>query len=353
LLQPSCDCVSIEAALLPSAEWMKIDKALTAAPGAPAPYSTEPAWQKLAVRVSTRGTPSADEVLHVPAAGEGVVRVHWNGRKDPGRQLNLTPKFWSQPQGQPELRYDKLALTVPVKMVQVIQVFPAKAIIGSLAKGGHARADFYIWSVTRDDLNLKVLDEPPSPLFDVQTRRLTPADFPTILSKLADENQEKPRIRAAFHVTVLVYEAKGGAEMDLGPFLHKLQLLVDEVPNDATLQVYGIVRGDVEVGGSEDQGKIKLKPFSVKQGTREVLPLWTDAKVALEPQQAPPGVEVKLTKVAKESTSLRTKWRLEVVIPPETIAAGTFGDDYAVILRISGNPPRLVRIPLVGHALAE
>ncbi len=348
LFQPSCDCVSIQACLLDKYEWEKADQALKADPGMPIVYSKEPAWQEL------KPVREEDKGIVIPPDGCGVVRVNWNGRKDPGRPLNLTPRFWSQPKGQHSQRYDKDTLIVPIVMVNSIQYYPDRASVGTLASRTSGRAEFYIWSVTRDTPNVKVENFAPDPLFDVQTRRLSDAEIPGLVKRLEAEGRGQTRIRAAYQVTVTVYEQKDGKEMDLGPFMHTLNVLLDEQPIGGGPMVTGIVRGDIEVGGTDDQGKIKLKAFAAPQGTREVVSLWSDGKVNLEVQSATPaGLEVKLSKLEKETTPGRAKWRMEVVAPPDAIPAGTFADDSAILLRISSTPPRLVRIPVLGHALAN
>lgn len=348
LLQPSCDCVSIKVALLDREEWDKVDGALARDPGEPVPYTTEPKWQELAT--------SRDKGILVPGGERGVVRVGWNGRKDPGRALNLTPKFWTQPKGQPAQRFDRLTLTVPITMAPPIHYHPPRVGVGTLGPGQKTDAKFYLWSVTRDELNLKVQQATPDPLVDVELRRLPPEEWPGFIKTLEDEGQSKAKLKCAFVATATVHEKKDGVEMDLGPFLRSFRILVDELPQDTMMfQVYGVIRSSVEVSGSDEPGKIKLKSFSVKMGTRQAVSLWTEPNMVLERHEhSPAGLEVKLSKNEKESTSARTKWRLDVIIPPDAVAPGTFAEDSAVVLRIANsNPPRLVRIPIVAHADAD
>jgi hypothetical protein len=344
LFAPSCDCVSIQASLLDKQEFAKLEKAQSDDPSAELPYTTRPAWQNL--------EQSRDSKLIVPAEGSGVVRVNWNGRKDPGRQLNLTPKIWFRSADKAE-RYG-VPLTVPIVMVAGLNFSPDRVSVGQLGPGAIGKGEFFIWSVTRDNPDVSVKMEPPDPLVEVQTRRMERSELDGLSRRLEDDGRGKQRVKSAYHVNVVVHEKKGDREMELGPFIRDLTLYQDELPYGAKLRVTGIVRGEVDVGSGEEPGKIKLKPFSVKLGTREVFPMWSDAKVNLEPfEQTPAGVEVKLSKLPKESTAQRTKWRLEVIVPPDAVSAGALGEESAIILRVNSTPPRLVRVPIIGNALAD
>lgn len=343
----SCDCMGVKVALLAKDEFAKIDANLARDPSGPAGYSAEPTWVELQPR---------ERPIVVPASHQGVVRVIWNGRKDAGRPLNLTPRLWTQPKGNPAKRYDKVTLTVPILIVPVLYLSPFKAGVGVLGTGHKGEARFYIWSVTRPDLEINVVPATPDPLVDVKTRRVPPDEWPSFIAQAMEEEKAKPRLKSAFIATVTVHETKGDHQMDLGPFLRNFRVHVDELSQDASnFQVFGSIRSSVEVGGSEEQGKIKLKPFSVAQGTKQLVPLWTSGNIVLERHEHfPPGMEVNLSKLEKESSPARSKWRLEVNIPPKAIPPGTFSDESAVVLRIpNSNPPRLVRIPIIGHADAD
>jgi hypothetical protein len=349
LLQPSCDCVDIKAAVLPITEWYDAIKAMEKEPGTPVKYAKEPAWQVLE---TNKGS------LSVPVDGRGLVRVAWSARKDPGRPLNLTPKFWSGPKGKPALRNDKITLTVPITISQVVNMAPTvKLGLGTLNSGDKTSVKLFFWSTLRDDVQVEMKAVTPDPLVDVELKRVPPEEFSSFLAEMERTEQHKVQsIRCAYTATLTVHERKGSKEMDLGPFLRNFRTLVEGQPVDSlNFQVYGLIRSAVEVGGSEEPGKIKLRSFSVRQGTRQLISLWCDAKIDLElHEHIPAGLEVKLNKMEKESTPARAKWRLELVVPPDTLAPGTLSEDSAIVLRMPRtNPPRLVRIPIIGHADAD
>jgi len=162
------------------------------------------------------------------------------------------------------------------------------------------------------------------------------------------------RILWARHMTVTVHEEKNGKEMDLGPFSYTLSLLLDEQPtSDAQPTFYGRVKGEVDVGGPEDHGRIDLHTYKVRDGTSQVIPVWADANAGLEIQeQQPASLEVKLWKDAKQLRSDKTKWLLEVTVPSDS-PSGPLPENSAIVLRLTSPTPRLVRIPVMGSAIAD
>jgi hypothetical protein len=345
LLRPSCDCVSIEACLLPSDQWAQVASAMFLNPGTPAPYAIRPDWKDLEM--------SKDQGLLIPAGGQGVVRVNWKGGRKAGEALNLKPTFWSQPQGDPRRRYDSETLTVPIVMAVPYLFHPEKSGVGALGAKGMAKAHYFFWSTTRDHLDLSMAKTLNS-LFEWQIRPLSPYEFAELEQTLENANRNRQTIKSAYKLTVTAYEQKDGKEMPLGPFWQDLPILLNELPQEPVPVVYGMIRGEVEVG-TDNLGRIKLEPFPVKRGTREAVSLWTEGKVQLETQdQTPLGLEVKLTRLAKESTPQRSKWRLDVIVPPDAVEPGSYTEERSVVtLRITTNPPRPVRIPVSFIALAE
>jgi hypothetical protein len=343
LLRPSCDCVSIEACVLPRSEWERIDWALSQNPGVPAPYSSEPSWQALA---SMESSPT---VLTVPADGRGVVRVKWSGNKSAGTALNLTPTLWCQFQGKPGQRSSKdMSLTVPIVIASALHYTPSVAGVGTLTRKGEGRVHFYFWTTTREQLDLKLAPS-TDPFFDVKLRPLAPSEFADLALYADKEVKRAEDIKAGYKATVTVYEQKDGKEMPLGPFTKELPVLLDELQHSGP-SVFGMVRGEVEVA-SREPGRITLETFSVKQGMRATFYLFTDGQAKLELERTPTDMQVKLTRLDKDSTPQRGKWRLEVAIPAAGIEPGVIND--TILLRLLSTPPRQVRIPVGGHALAN
>ena len=101
----------------------------------------------------------------------------------------------------------------------------------------------------------------------------------------------------------------------------------------------------------EDQGKVQFKTFPAAEDRTVVLPLYARPNLQLEKvSQYPEKVlNVNLRRNEKKSTPTRTAWDLEVTVPAGRWT-GPLPPDAAVVLRIVGEPPRLVRIPVTGIA---
>ncbi len=125
-----CDCTHAEVCLVPDEPWQKITAAFQEKPWAQPAFAKEPDWHLLA----------KDDVhgFKVPADGHGVLRVTWQGRKDPGMMLNLNLRFWAQPEGHGRDRLLTL-IQVPVRMVRPVMFDPAKQSVARWARANPAR----------------------------------------------------------------------------------------------------------------------------------------------------------------------------------------------------------------------
>ena len=339
LAAKSCDCTEIQLALLPESEWKRVTDALMKDPTADPPFTAPPTWQPL----------PQDELKGVrlePGQG-GLLRVTWNGRKNAGERLNLKQRIWFQSPGQYTDR-QAVDLEVPVVMANVINFVPDSRDVGVLDRRDVGTASFELWSATRDRVDLKVQAEPADPLFEVRQREMTPAERDALQDRLNKDGTTQTRVKVAYLVDVTVHEQKAGKELEQGPFQRRLPLVVDDAPLDSPSPlVTGRVKSDVEVGVAEDRGRVQLGSFAAADGARKVIALATDPKVALEPAaQDPAYLEVKLRK--KGTAGQRARWQLEVAVPPDA-AYGPLPEDSAVTVRVVGDTPRLVRIPVAGN----
>jgi hypothetical protein len=152
---------------------------------------------------------------------------------------------------------------------------------------------------------------------------------------------------------VTVYESKDGAQLDQGHFLRTLGFDLPDAAEDLqSLIITGNVQSDdFLIGG--DQGKIDLKSFPAKDGKRKAIFVSTKRDIELDVDNVsvqPANLRVKLTEKGKDKAGAKRNWSLEVEVPPNQLF-GTIPEDSAVILRTKATPPRLIRIPLVGHAI--
>lgn len=379
LVRGSCDCSSVLAATLSASEYATAVASLEADPGRPVAFGTEPTWLTLQPEVKN------GEPLRVPPSGHGVVRVTWKNRKTPGASLNLTPELWARSAAD-EVRW-KFRLVVPT-----VSAFPFNALadrtdIGILTPNGSEAITFHFWSTTRDILNLKFdagkdphlslerWEKIDGPALDVLRKRLVDHELKeyetkvneaksaqertAMAAKLAEQRQamlaNKARVRSAYRAVVRLHETRAGKQMEQGPFKLAVPMRLDEMPVELAdcPHVQGRVRSDVEVGAAEDRGALDLGSFSASAGKRQAVSLWAPdtLKIAVK-SQAPAYVEARLTR-APAGARGRAQWRLEVVIPAETLP-GSLPEDSAIVLRVEGGPTaRTLRIPLSGRATAN
>lgn len=342
LLRVSCDCTYIKVCLLPPSEWERVNGELDKDPAANVSFTQEPTWHKV--------TADDHHGVKIPADAQGLVRVTWNGRKGTGEQLRIMLQIWAQPEGDEGGRQLE-NIGVPVVMAYPVQYDPGRQYVGILGPSDVGKAEFYLWSATRGPDELKVgVAELNDPLLSTETRPLSPDEC----KRLADRLKEKKlstKVRAGFLLTANVYESRSGQQREQGPFGITLPLLVDELPVEFRGPlVTGSVKGDVEVGSLEEQGKIDLKSFSAAEGTRRTVTVYSKLDQDLQVESYhPPALQVKLTKVGKDAALGRMRWNLQVAVPPNGFQ-GTFGEQGVIILRILGNPPRLIRVPVLGTA---
>lgn len=342
LISTSCDCASVQACVLPMDEWERASKLQQEKPGDSITYTQEPTWHELSADASKKP-------MLIKPNEVGVVRAQWIARKPAGQNLNLQPAIWSQPVGDSTARVGHRFM-IPGTMTFPMRSFPPLVNVGVVPPGTTSRAEFDIWSATRDELNVKLTGAVPDPLFVVETRPLSKQEC-TELEKTLRANKIPTRVQAAHHVTVTVHESKDGRQLEQGAFYRKLPVLLDGFPHPDLQgpEIVGRVHGDIQIGGADDMGKIRFKSFDAGSSATKVVDLSTDAKIQLEYFNVNPAklvVELNLDK--KNSSAQRNRWKLRVTVPVDAFS-GSFTDAHAVILRIVGEPARFVRIPIEGN----
>lgn len=335
-----CDCAQIDLALLSDPEeWQRIDTLQKNQPGAAITFNREPAWTPLALN-QTKG-------VAIPTGARGVVRISWKGRKSPGDELGLNIILWVQPQGQADKR-TLTTLKVPVMMTPPMQFSPVKASLGTLFPDESRNTEFTIWSATRSSLDLDFPAKENHPL-EITCKPGTAEQVQALRANIKKEIGLTTHIQCVYTVKVSAREPT----MNLGSFYKPLLVHLDGFPLDGKPPVVeGMVKGDLDVGvpASKNKDKVQFDSFRARDGASREINLWTDPKIELAyHDKHPAALKVELTKVVKESTAARTKWLLEVTVPPNS-CFGAFGDDYAVWLRLSGPKSRLVRIQVTGNA---
>jgi hypothetical protein len=346
-----CDCSHAEICLLPRAQWDAVDAQLTETPWAIPVLDPEPQW-----RLFSKGD---HDGFKVPVDGQGLLKIGWKGRKSPGEPLKIHLQFYSQPEGSSRDRQID-HIFVPVVMAAPLQFEPLKQSVGYIGPGESRTAEFYCWSPTRDDRDLDVSFQPEKadPLMQVQARKLSLAECQALQEKMrvaGKKDTEPPtlrhRVKAGYHVEVTLHEKSGKLQMDLGHFSRAIPVFLDALPVDfSTPAITGVVNGDVDVGGVEDQGKVQLKTFSAAERATVTVPVYADRKTVLTLADHYPAIlKVSLKLNEKASTPRRARWDLTVTVPALGWLGGALPEQSAVTLRIT-DTSRQIRIPVTGTA---
>ena len=347
-----CDCSEADACLLPLEAWQKIDSLLAETPWAQPTVSPDVTWYKF--------TKNEHTGLKIPTGGQGLLRISWKGRKDPGEMLKLALYFWSQPDGV-SLGRQITPIFIPVKMCAPILFDPPEQSVGLLGPGATKTVEFYVWSPTREQPDLAFgLGDKQDPLLEISAQPLTKPECEALRERLILRDQAKGdkakglifRVKSGYLVTVKLREQVGARQMDQGPFLRHIPITLDgEPPPYGTPQITGAVKGIVDVGGEVDQARVQFKTFSAADAKTVSVPLYGDPQLTLSIDHVFPKewLTVDLKRNSKHSTAARAQWDLKVTIPAGAWR-GPLPEQSCVVLRIAGNPPGLFGFPFVGFA---
>jgi hypothetical protein len=352
----SCDCTSVKACAIPAAEWDRLALAQEKSPGEPLKYSQEPTWGELPKQPGVEIPSNRPEVILKPN-GTGVIRVGYNATKAPGQSVNVYPTILFRTVTPSVGRVQAQGLAVPVKVRSPLQFEPLRVSMGVLSTGKPVSKKFIAWSATRKAIDF-TLGPPgaPDPLFSVQSRPISGREFEELQADFAKKKIADTML-CAFEVTLTVHESKGTHQLELGSFYRRWPFGLDGQPPDPNSplwgpEIVGRTVGEVEVGGFDDQGKIRFPSFSAATGATAEVQLATAAKIKLEKveqhRDQPSWIKVELSRDEQQASKSRTTWQLEVTVPGRAIGARSFEEPDAVVLRIAGTD-RLVRIPLEGH----
>lgn len=350
----TCDCANVKACVLPADDWQRALKLQASDPGATLLYAREPGWHDLPIR---KEKPDPDQAslpgVRVKAGEVGVIRVAWTANKAPGQELRIYPYIYVQPASD-QSRLFFMPLNVGVKMRLPLQFYPPRAVTGAVTPGSIRTAKFIAWSATRDKLDFELLLVPPDPLFSIETKPSSAKAHAALKAELTKLGLGS-HIAAAFEVTVTVRESLKGSrglqQLEQGVFFRKFQVKFngqfdESIPGP---EVVGRVEGDIQIGGTDDKGKIRFKPFEAQAETRKTIHLAADAKFVLQHHSHKPDwIKVRLERETKKPADGQHLWLLEVTIPANTLDVRSFDERDAVVVRIAGTPERFVRIPLEG-----
>jgi hypothetical protein len=292
--------------------------------------------------------PGDETGILIPAKASGIVRLNWEGRaKGP---IRLGAKVWAQLHQKAKTRGELTSLEIPINIVDPIRVSPDTITVNYLYPGQSSTVDCLVWSATRAGFSLTAQEKTGDPCFECTIDSLVGPDFREAAVKLhIDPYLNKTTPLTIYRVNTTVHERlPDGRQMDLGPFLRDIIISTDQKDLEAvSVTIAGTVRGDIDVGAGEDRDRIMLRTFTSSKGTRETFPIicrQPDMKLKVD-SVTPSYVTVQLT----PRTDLVGHYDLQLDIPPNR-ANGKLPPESAVYLQIQSQPPRRIRIPIVGTA---
>jgi hypothetical protein len=299
-----------------------------------------------------------DEGLVIDPGTAGLVRMSWKSpEREESNQVRFTADLWMQVKGNSASRR-RIQLATRVDFVPPVRSFPDTVELKDW-NDGVARGEFSCWSATRTHFSLTARERDDDPCVEVQTTPLTPEECAEMESRMKKANFLS-RVLSGYRVAVTVRQTQGDHALEQGHFDRYVSLMSKEIPTIPGVRVSGYVPGDVQVGEEQNKGKIRLGNFRVSSGKSAKIVLWTNPGMKFVRDQSrktpdykiektPQFMEVYLKEDKTRSTDSRTKWNLEVRVPPNLSAA--WPRDSAVVLYTSqpDQPIRRVRIPIIAN----
>lgn len=302
-----------------------------------------------------QGLEQGKETVKIPPNGGGLLRVHFEGKKDLVGAFLVKARLWAEPEGEPKNRTVG-DIEMPINYVQPISLTNGQINLETFNARDEKTGETLVYSTTEGGFNLFVTQAHPSPLINVEIEDLTPEEIADYKSK---DILEKRAI-AAKRIKVTAHERLNDKErLDLGPFYRKINLSRSkDEPEDAQVVVTGEVHGELVVGAPEDRGRIDLKTFRASNGTSRTIAvlaqqpnLELDTKdIGVYPENLQANMRLRLEKLKPIGGEQRNRWHLHVTLNPG-FPPGKMPEGSALFLRIAGsNPPRQIRIPINGMA---
>jgi hypothetical protein len=180
-------------------------------------------------------------------------------------------------------------------------------------------------------------------------RLLTPEERITVARVLRATGQVPPtKIRSGYAIPIVIYERRGNAQLDLGPFSRKLFLKTDAIPEPSIVTLQGMVRGTIDIGQGADIDRVNLGAFRAdRPHDATVIVTAKEANTQLRFRDAKPSY-LKVTLTEMPGALGFKQWKLHVDVDANTLS-GILPSDSAIYLETVTNPPRAIRIPVIGN----
>ncbi len=283
------------------------------------------------------------ETLIVPAEGSGLARLRWEGKQEGPQRLKAT--FWSRPLAKPT-QASFTDIELPMVYVPPLGLAPPEGDVKELVAGGKNGVGFICYSATRPDFTLSAHEENHDPCFEVTCE---PRSVEQLNKDLAALGTAFPIVKG-YLIWVWVHENRNGKQLDFGPFQRRIAVKSDALLETAVVVVKGIVASDLRVVGDK-QNRISLAQFDADRGATKHVLIESDRpglRLALD-SRSPQIMSVTLSD-PKPTSDGGQQWKLEIVMPPNSIN-GRMPPDSEIVLKTLDGSPRRFRIPVAGEAV--
>jgi len=297
------------------------------------------------------------------APGEvGVLRMTWKNEKL--QKDTMTATLWL---GKKDWR-QYVSVEARINTAPLLLLPEAAVDLGRLNATGNpsAEREIPVYCPTRasfqvSDLDVRLSSSRPVNKECVAIKEVRKASEAQLKQKQVET--EAP-MQSLFFITLrATWTPLEGGQPEIGPLVRRLEVSLKnpDVPEQAKsatpLRVSCRIDGDVEVLGTDERGYVLLNRFERQDGSRATAQLETlDAGLSMEidRESTAPFVQVELDKRPKV-VGERFRWELRITVPPGKVS-GEFPrsegiyKDCAVFVKIGGEKPRLLRIPITGRA---
>jgi hypothetical protein len=323
-------------------------------------------WQELVMLKPPRPAQTGT----VPAGAAGVLRLHFEAKKEFRQTDHMKADLWTRTAGTQETITQGPQLVVSLRFVRPIQFEPENIVYGVGPVEGdqpsRPTAKFVCYSTTLSQFRLKA--KPDSPCLEVTCQPLSPEQRAYLEETLRGRKLDAP-VTSGYVLEVTAHGRRGGAELDLGPFSRHIQLTSEDLlggaDNFPEVGITGVVHGDVTVtapapeAGQQTNDFIVLGTFRADRGKSITATVQAQSSgveldtsyVRLEPADLEGTVEARLVP-QKTNSSDRPAWDLQVKIPANRLH-GPLPKHTAILLKLKGNSPRALRVPIAGVGVTE
>jgi hypothetical protein len=291
-----------------------------------------------------------DEGMVIEPGIAGLVRLSWKPSEKEESEVGLTADLWMQMKGNTRSRKG-IRLAAAVSFVPAVRSFPDAIEIKDW-NDGVAQAEFRCWSATRPHFSLEARGPRKDRCVEVRATPLSRDECDEMQLAIAKVPQRSTHVLSGYRVHVTVHQVQGDDQLEQGHFDRYVTLRSKEVPAIPGVKLSGYIPSDVMVGEEQNKGKIRLGNFRVSQGKSTKTVLWTNPGVELQTdriESTPKFMKVRLHRETKGGGAGRTKWSLELVVPPNPPAVWPRDPAIVIYTKQSDEPARRVRIPIIAN----